>query len=51
MDVVMPVVTIMMVPVVVPMAIVADAARAVMGQDHPAATVRIIIGVIVIRVI
>jgi len=47
----MPVVAIMMAPVVAPMAIVADAARAVMGQDHPAATVRIIIGVIVIRVI
>jgi hypothetical protein len=36
---------------VAPRAIVADAARAVMGQDHPAAAVRIIIGVIVIRVI
>jgi len=51
MDVMMPVVAIMMVPVVAPMAIVADAARAVMGQDHPTAAVRIIIGVIVIRVI
>ena len=37
--------------VVAPRAIVADVARAVMGQDHPAAAIRIIIGVIVIRVI
>jgi hypothetical protein len=37
--------------VVAPRAIVADPARTVMGQDHPAAAVRIIIGVIVIRII
>lgn len=47
----MPVVVMAPVEVVAPMPIVADAARAVMGQDHPAAVVRIIIGVIVIRVI
>ena len=43
----------MMPPVIVvtPVAIVADTARAVMGPDHPAAAVRIIIGIIVIRVI
>jgi len=51
MDVMMPVVVTAPVAVVVPMTIVADAARAVIGQDHPAAAVRIIIGVIVIRVI
>jgi hypothetical protein len=47
----MPVVVTAPVGVVVPMTIVTDAARAVIGQDHPAAAVRIIMGVIVIRVI
>jgi len=37
--------------VVAPVAIVADAPRTVVGPDHPAAAVRIIIGVAIIRVI
>lgn len=46
--VMMPVVVMAPVVVVPPVAIVTDATRAVIGPDHPAATVRVIIGVIVV---
>ena len=37
--------------VVAPVAEVTDAARAVIGPDHPAAAVRVIIGIIIVRVV
>ena len=45
------VVPVAVVPVMAPMAIVADAARTEMGPNHRAAAIRGIIGIIVIRVI
>lgn len=52
MNAMMPVMVMAPVVVVVPpVAIVTDATRAVVGPDHPAAAVRVIIGVVIIRIV